>query len=149
MSENFNMQQMMINLVNDIDENVEVFVCNNCDYEDSSFIPSGAKPVNCKKKVDKNHVECPKCHHIVEKNIITQKYEPYMSLEEFNKLYEYIMNNHSFSAVKGKMIKYITPTIDTRSNRIYQIKLDDKVFSKVNENRHKNLYDWIMEYLDN
>lgn len=119
-------------------EKVEVFVCKNCGYEDSSFIPM----------IQKNKVECPICKLVVDKNIVEMNFEPYMSIEEFNDLLQYINKNHSFRALKGKMIKYISPTIDFRTGCIGKVVLDDKVFFKVNENRHKDLYKWIKDYLN-
>lgn len=118
-------------------EKLEVFICENCGYEDSSFIPMRLK----------NRVECPRCKIIVSRNIVEINNEPDMSINEFNELLEYINKNHSFIGLKGKMIKYISPTIDLRTGHIGMVRLDDKTFSKVNENRHKNLKNWIMEYL--
>ena len=120
-------------------EKVEVFVCKNCGYEDSSFIPMNPE----------NKVQCPSCKLMVDKNIVKMNFEPYMSIKEFNDLLQYINKNHSFMAVKGKMIKYISPTIDFRIGNIGRVVLDHKVFAKVNENRHKNLYKWIKDYLNN
>lgn len=118
-------------------EKLEVFICENCGYEDSSFIPMRLK----------NRVECPRCKIIVSRNIVEINNEPDMSINEFNELLEYINKNHSFIGLKGKMIKYISPTIDLRTGHIGMVRLDDKTFSKTNENRHKNLKNWIMEYL--
>lgn len=119
-------------------EKVKVFVCKNCGYEDSSFIPMN----------NKDKVWCPNCKLKVDKHTIEMNFEPDMTIEEFNNLLKYINENHSLRALKGKMIKYISPTIDFRTGCIGQVVLDDKIFKKVNENRHKNLYKWITEYLD-
>ncbi len=127
---------------------IEVFVCSNCGYEDSSFIPSGAKHISCKKKCKENEIECPHCHEVVKKNIVMMPFEPAMTLKEYLELLDFIMKNHSFSSLKGKMIKSISNTFDTRTNEIYHIKLDDKAFNKINENRHKNLMKWVMNYLN-
>ena len=68
-------------------------------------------------------------------------------MDEFNSLLKYINKNHSFKQLEGKMIKYVSPTIDLRTGSIGCIKLDDKIFSQTNENRHRNLKEWIMQYL--
>lgn len=122
-----------------MEEKVEVFICKNCGYEDSSFIPMNPR----------NKVECPACKLVVDKNIVKMNFEPDMSIKEFNDLLQYINKNHSFMTLKGKMIKYISPTIDFRTGHIGKVVLDDKAFIKVNENRHRNLYKWIKDYLNN
>ena len=99
-------------------EKIEVFVCKNCGYEDSSFIPMS----------NKNRVKCPNCKLTVDKNIVEMNFEPYMTIGEFNNLLKYINENHSCRALKGKMIKYISPTIDFRTGCIGKVVLDDKVF---------------------
>ena len=77
----------------------------------------------------------------------------YMSVNEFTDLLAYIQKNHSFCEMKGKLIKYISPTYDTRTGKIFHIKLrlggDGLDFSVTNENKHRNLTAWIYEWLDN
>ena len=63
----------------------------------------------------------------------------------------YIDREHSFKKGKGKRIKYVVPTIDTRTMRIHAIifygMVEDKAFSLTNENKDKDLHEWIMEWL--
>lgn len=127
---------------------IDVFVCSKCGYEDSSFIPSGARHISCTKKCNINEVECPKCHGIVNKNIVQMENGRDMSMGEYIELVKYILENHSFACLNGKMIKYISNSFDTRTNSIYGITLDDVEFIKTNENSHRNLKKWIMEYLN-
>lgn len=128
-------------------EKVDVFVCSLCGYEDSSFIPSGAILSGSKNCRD-GCVICPHCGKEVLKEIVQKDFEPYMSIQEFNELLNYIHKNHSFKDLKGKMIKYISPTIDFRTGCIGKIVIDDVSFNKVNENRHRNLKNWVLEYLN-
>lgn len=128
---------------------IKVFVCKECGYEDSSFIPEGAKDISCKKECPKGYVECPICHKIVKKTIIEKEMGKGMTFSEFVELVSYINENHSFKDLKGKHIKYITPTYDTRTNVIHCIKLNDTIFSITNENKHRNLKEWIYNYLNN
>ncbi|MFY0516282.1 hypothetical protein ACOMCU_00430 [Lysinibacillus sp. UGB7] len=76
----------------------------------------------------------------------------YMSVEEFTDLLAYIQKKHSFGEMKGKLIKYISPTYDTRTGKIFHINLslggDGLHFSVTNENKHRNLAVWIYEWLD-
>lgn len=65
------------------------------------------------------------------------------------RLVKFIHENHSFRDMKGKRIKYITHTLDFRTGEIYRVVLDDVEFAKVNENRHRNLIEWIYNYLNN
>lgn len=77
----------------------------------------------------------------------------YMDVNDFVRLLDYIQNNHSFGEMKGKLIKYISPTYDTRTGKIHHINLslagDGLHFSVTNENKHRNLAVWIYEWLDN
>lgn len=110
---------------------------SKCGYEDSSFIPI----------IETSSVQCPHCKENVERNIIKKKYEDYMTMQEYLDLVKFIDENHSFKYGKGKMIKYINMTLDFRTTTIHGIKLNDKEFYKVNQNRHRNLLVWIMDYL--
>ena len=77
----------------------------------------------------------------------------HMTLDEFNDLVTYIQKNHSFPEMEGKRIKYITPTFDTRTGRIFHINLrlagEGKDFSVTNENKHRKLNEWVVDWLDN
>lgn len=119
---------------------IDVFICNECKHEDSSYIPF--------KYSNVESVECPECHNIVANNIVKMIDEPFMTLREYFDLLNYIVNNHGFGTGTGKMIKYVSHTLDTRTGLIYKVKLDDEEFTKVNENKHRNLKTWIMEYLE-
>lgn len=44
-----------------------------------------------------------------------------LSMKDYIELLQYIEENHSFVMGKGKRIKYITTTLDTRINRIFSI----------------------------
>lgn len=121
-------------------DEIEVFECKSCGYEDSSYLPM-------RKKL--KTVECPKCKNEVEMYIKPGKIGKNMTLKDYAEILDYIDKNHSFRNISGKMIKYITMTLDFRTFEIHSIKLDDKVFSKTNENRHRDLKEMIYEYLNN
>lgn len=75
-----------------------------------------------------------------------------MTLKEFVELVKYINDNHSMRNMEGKCIKYITPTFDFRTNEIYGIKIwggvhEKKEFYVVNENKDKDLKQWIYKWL--
>jgi hypothetical protein len=76
-----------------------------------------------------------------------------MDMVDFVDLVEEIMKNHSwFTGIKGKGIKYIHPHFDTRTGKFHAITFStmegDKTFAVVNENRHRNLREWITEWLN-
>lgn len=79
-------------------------------------------------------------------------YKNLMSIGEFLELLKYIQENHSFVTLRGKRIKYISPTYDTRTGRIFHVHLrlggEGLHFSITNENKHRNLKDWIYEWLE-
>lgn len=74
-----------------------------------------------------------------------------MSSALFNEIFQYAITHHSFKEGKGRRVKYIVPTIDTRTRMINTIifycMAEDKVFSLTNRNKDKDLYEWIMEWL--
>lgn len=76
----------------------------------------------------------------------------YMSVDEFVELLDYIQRNHSFCEPKGKMVKYISHTYDTRTGKIHHVQLrlcgDGLHFSITNENKHRNLKKWIYGWLE-
>ena len=122
-----------------MENKVEVFVCKECGYEDSSIIPM----------MKEDEIKCPHCKREVKRNIVLMEYGDYMLLAEYIELLAYIEEEHSFKDLKGKMIKYVRHSFDMRTNTIYEVTLNDKKFSKINENRHRDLLKWIYEYLDN
>lgn len=130
-----------------MERKINVFVCSNCGYEDSAFIPDGMVS-KYSKQCDEGFIQCPNCKKIVKKDIQKMDYEDGMSFEEYIELVNYIHKNHSLQSLKGKLIKYISSTYDFRTGKIYKISLDGKDFAKVNENRHRNLKKWIIDYLN-
>lgn len=76
----------------------------------------------------------------------------YMTLEQFCQLVEFINFNHAWGVSRGKWVKYIIPSYDTRTQMIYGIKLrgmfEDKDFFIVNEDVHRNLNQWVREWLE-
>lgn len=79
-----------------------------------------------------------------------------MSFEDLRKLLNVIEKQHRFgTSIKTpnfKGIKYVDPIIDMRTHDIFCITLrglyGEKTFSLTNENKDKDLFKWIMEYLD-
>ncbi|AMN31309.1 hypothetical protein BFS06_11455 [Clostridium perfringens] len=125
-----------------MDNKINVFVCENCNFEDSLIIPG--------VKLDKNEdFVCPKCGEVVKYNIVKMDKGCGLSLKDYNELLVYIKKNHDAVKGMGKRIKYVNPIIDMRTLEIYSIKIGNKNFSVVNENKHKNLKEWIYNYLDN
>lgn len=50
----------------------------------------------------------------------------------------------------GRHIKYVTPTFDMRTGDIHTIEfrgVENKTFSITNENKDRDLYEWVMEWL--
>ncbi|QUH22066.1 hypothetical protein [Alkaliphilus sp. B6464] len=118
---------------------IDVFICKECGYEDSSIIPM--------KKHLKTYT-CPNCDKIVKLNIVKMEHGEDMTLKEYLELVKYINENHSFRQLKGKMIKYISHTLDFRTGHIHRVTLNHKEFATINENRHRNLKEWIYRYLN-
>jgi len=54
--------------------------------------------------------------------------------------------------MRGHGIKYVRPHIATQSGEIFGIGFDcirgNKDFFVINEDRNRNLYDWVMEFLN-
>lgn len=77
----------------------------------------------------------------------------YMSIEDFRELCNYIEKHHSFRKAQGKMVKYISPTCDMRIGKIFHVNLrrsgDGKDFSLTNDDKDKDLKNWIIDWLDN
>lgn len=73
-----------------------------------------------------------------------------MTFLEFRELLNYIHDNHRFSR-GGKGIKYVEPTIDTRTGDVFCVSFrgwNDKTFSKTNENSDRDLKEWIYKWLE-
>jgi len=76
-----------------------------------------------------------------------------MSLLQFVELLEEIMAKHAWMlGVKGHAIKYVRPHFDTRTGDFYGVTFEGvrgkKDFFVVNEDRDRDLYVWIKEFLD-
>jgi hypothetical protein len=75
-----------------------------------------------------------------------------MTPQKYNELVEFILKNHSWhNGIKGRGIKYIRPHFDTRTGEYYGVKFDGlnpAEFFVVNENRHRDLFDWVMGWLN-
>ena len=72
-----------------------------------------------------------------------------MKLEEFTELVDYVHGKHRFGR-GGRGIKYIEPVYDTRYGDIFCIIFrgwDDKIFSLTNENKNRDLKEWVYEWL--
>lgn len=119
---------------------VDVFKCEKCGYEDSIYIPKKAKGKDC--------IECPKCKEKVKANIETEEIGKFMTLEEYNSLIKYIQDLNKNSK-DGEVVKVVTNTIDFRTMCVHSVNIDGKVFSKSDENIHRDLKKWIMGYLEN
>lgn len=74
----------------------------------------------------------------------------YMSMAQYIELTNFILENHGFGRA-GHHIKYIRPHFDTRTCMFYAITLQGmlghKDFAIVNENRHRDLDQWVREFL--
>lgn len=75
-----------------------------------------------------------------------------MDIEDLREICNYIESSHSFRKVQGKMVKYISPTINMRTGEIFHVKLrrsgEGKDFSITNENKNRNLKLRIIDWLD-
>ena len=74
----------------------------------------------------------------------------YMEMNEFLELVNFILTDHRFGE-KGHHIKYVKPSFDMRLCVFYGVTLQGMLGTKdffiVNENRHRNLNEWIREFL--
>ena len=73
-----------------------------------------------------------------------------MEWDELADLLDYIDDHHRFGK-GGKHIKYVVPTIDTRTANIHAIEfhgMEIRTFSITNENKDLDLFEWIMDWLD-
>ena len=126
-----------------MNEQIRYLKCSNCGYEDSSILtmslPTGSGILicpNCKIKTIFNELYCEQGRG--------------MTYKEYAELLKYIVDNHGWRNIckeGSKHIKYVRNSFDTRTNLIFSIQLDKEDFTIVNQNRHRNLKDWIYEYL--
>lgn len=76
-----------------------------------------------------------------------------LNIEGFRAILNYIEKHHSFRKAMGKRIKYVSPTCDMRTGEIFHVNLrlsgKGKNFSLTNENKNKDLFEWITDWLDN
>lgn len=74
-----------------------------------------------------------------------------LSWEDFKKVMNEVDKNHRFGR-GGKSIKYVDPIIDMRTRDIFNVTFrgsdGERTFHIVNENRDKDLYEMIMDYLN-
>lgn len=72
-----------------------------------------------------------------------------MSMPQFQDVLRVIMTDHAWG--KGHWIKYVRPHFDTRTQDFYGVSLDGafghKDFFVVNENRDRDLTEWVMDFL--
>lgn len=122
---------------------IKVFKCPECGGEDGSEIYEILKHL-----VKNNKIKCPFCEENVKYNTFESEIGKGMSLTNYIELIDFINRHHSFKRMNGKKIKYIRNNYDTRTGKIYYIKLDEKEFYIVNENSHRNLKDWIYKWLN-
>lgn len=125
-----------------MNEKINVFKCENCGYEDSSIIPSFYK--------EGEEVDCPICKADVKVNFFESEHGEYMTFREYAELVKFIFENHGwrdFCKKNSKKIKYVDCSFDTRIGKIGYVKLDDSIFAIRNENRHRNLKEWIYAWL--
>lgn len=120
--------------------------CPHCGYEDSSILTLKYDNMSIPM------IECPECKILdVFQECYCEKGKN-MTLEEYQELVKYIYLNFGWRKSMGKnfskRIKYIRCTFDTRTGEIFHVSLDHKDFTIVNENRHRNLKEWIYEYLN-
>lgn len=124
---------------------IKYLKCTNCGYEDSSFLTT--------YHIEGDVIlECPKCKTQSQFEEMYCEKGREMSFKEYTELLQYIVENHGwrkgFNKNGSKHIKYVRHSFDTRTNKIFSIQLDYEDFSIVNENRHRNLKDWIYGYLE-
>ena len=75
----------------------------------------------------------------------------YMSVEDLVTLLDYIQSNFPFgcmSKTRPMGFKYIMPSYDTRTGKIFAIRIDNNFFSITNENRGEHLLTWVVEWLN-
>jgi hypothetical protein len=68
-------------------------------------------------------------------------------------LFDFIVKNHSWhNGIQSHAIKYIRPHFDTRTGDFFGVSFDGLRgridFFIVNENRHRDLYEWVVEFLN-
>lgn len=75
-----------------------------------------------------------------------------MTINDLDSLLKYIQSRHPYSPSENT-IKYIYPYFDMRDGRIHRIDMyvgtADKIFSLTGEDEDKNLFKWIVFYLEN
>ena len=74
----------------------------------------------------------------------------YMTVGDLVDLINHIQHKYSFGdGIGGKRrIKYVVPSYDTRTGRIFAIRLDNNLFSITNENRGEHLLTWVVAWLN-
>lgn len=121
---------------------LKYIICPQCKYEDSSILSDH----------NDGNATCPQCQY---QGMFKEEWGNFgqsMTIEEYTTLLKFIYDNHgwatSLQKLNSKHIKYVRCNYDTRTNDIYGITLDKIGFYITNQNRHKNLKDWVMKYLN-
>lgn len=74
----------------------------------------------------------------------------YLGMTDFLTLLDFILKEHRFG-INGHHVKYVRPHFDTRLCVFYGLSLQgmfgQKDFFIVNENRERNLDQWVREFL--
>ena len=120
-------------------ETHKVFICPECGYEDSKYVPA----FNLSSPIP-----CPHCKKLVPNEKVDRIGGCPMSMVELRELYKEINLNHL--GTNGKCVKNIVPTINCKSGLIDSIEIEGikhLLFSVRNQNQHKNLYKWVINYL--
>lgn len=125
-------------------EKIELWVCPECGFEDSKILPFVYKD-------DVNNASCFGCSYrgtFIKSMVSLGKY---MSLKDFVELTQYIHCYHSrtksFEREGSKRIKNIESSLDIETASVFKISLDNEEFSMLNHNRHRDLKQWIYNYL--
>lgn len=85
-------------------------------------------------------------------NLVQRKEGKGLTHKEYGELLKYIHENHRLG--KGKSIKYVDPVFDFRTMDYFSITFrgsfgdGTKEFTIVNDNKEKDLKEWIMEWLE-
>jgi len=94
---------------------------------------------------------CPKCSNAEHYEIVKKPFGEYMTPKEYNELLKYIYINHNPFKINKFPIKYVDCSYDNRTGRIFCVTIrtyfDENRFSITNENKHRDLKEWIYNWL--
>ena len=76
-----------------------------------------------------------------------------LSIKDYLELLRHIQLHHSWistdtDSIITKRIKYINASFDTRQNAYWRVELNGHSFALVNENKDRDLKEWIYEWLN-